>query len=201
MENIVLIDMGHGRLTAGKRSPAHPDFMPFREYEFNREIGEELMRVLSKYPDILTMPTIENPNTGDVLQTRVNFANQIIKEHPKRNYLFLSIHANAFGTTWNTANGVEVFVSKNASANSKTAAAIFQRNLVDETGLIDRCHPRKYKQANFYVLKNTVCPAVLVECGFYTNLKEMYFLRSAAGKGKILRALEQSILEYFKINT
>lgn len=200
MENILFVDMGHGQFTPGKRSPwLNPEKGILYEYLFNREVGETLMVELDGIPSLSCVMTVDTIKTSDVLNRRVNFANGIIKDHPNRRYLFLSIHANAWGSGWTTANGVETFAAINSSQNSIRAAKIFQKNLVEYTGLRDRCQPLGYKTANFYVLRETICPAVLVECGFYTNIQEVEFLHSKAGKERIVSSLKESVLDYFNI--
>jgi len=55
---------------------------------------------------------------------------------------------------------------------------------------------RGYKKASFYVLKNTLMPAILVEVGFLSNPREEKRLRTKTYRNKISRALAQAILDY-----
>lgn len=75
---------------------------------------------------------------------------------------FVSIHRNSHHTS--AANGVEVFSHENSSQKAKSLSNTIQRNLVN-LGFRNRGS----KHANFYVLRNTKAPAVLVEVGFITN--------------------------------
>ncbi len=52
------------------------------------------------------------------------------------------------------------------------------------------------KQSRFYVLRNTLIPAILVEVGFLTNPKEEKLLRNSVHRQKIAEGLAKSILEY-----
>ena len=54
-------------------------------------------------------------------------------------------------------------------------------------------------EADFYVLRKTNCPAVLVECMFQDNKSDVDFLLSELGRHTILRTLFEGIIEY--INT
>ena len=58
----------------------------------------------------------------------------------------------------------------------------------------------KDKEANFYVLKNTQCPAVLVECMFQDNRADVEFLLSDVGKHGIIRTLLEGIISYIEQN-
>jgi len=55
-----------------------------------------------------------------------------------------------------------------------------------------------HKNSRFYVLRNTLIPAILVEVGFLTNPKEEKRLKTKAYREKIAISLAESILEYAK---
>ncbi len=55
---------------------------------------------------------------------------------------------------------------------------------------------RGAKQAHFYVLRNTLMPAILVEVGFLSNPKEEKLLKSKTYREKIAEGLARSIIEY-----
>jgi N-acetylmuramoyl-L-alanine amidase len=52
------------------------------------------------------------------------------------------------------------------------------------------------KHAQFFVLKNTVIPAVLIEVGFLSNPKEEDLLKTTMYRQKIANGLARSILDY-----
>lgn len=80
--------------------------------------------------------------------------------------LFISIHLNAFADS--NANGVETY-SLSKKGTGHNVACKIQTCLTEQIGWYNRGK----KEANFYVLKNTTAPAVLVECGFITNKNDM----------------------------
>lgn len=90
--------------------------------------------------------------------------------------------SNAFSDS--SANGVETYAYKPGGQGQKIAAAI-QAELVRSTGLKDR----GVKYASFYVLKYTLCPAVLVEAGFITNSQEENLLKQSEFQDKIAKAI------------
>ncbi|AFM02119.1 N-acetylmuramoyl-L-alanine amidase [Desulfitobacterium dehalogenans ATCC 51507] len=93
------------------------------------------------------------------LQARVKIANQIPAD------LYVSIHNDAFSNP--EAGGVTTYISADnpkAEEGRKLASAV-QQELIKQVGLQDR----KVKTANFYVIKNTTMPAILVELGFISN--------------------------------
>ena len=76
--------------------------------------------------------------------------------------LFVSIHCNSAGST--AANGTETFCYPGSTQGHKLAGCI-QNQLIDSMGTTDR----GVKEANFAVLRNTDCVAVLVELAFISN--------------------------------
>ena len=52
------------------------------------------------------------------------------------------------------------------------------------------------KSSRFFVLRNTLIPAVLIETGYLTNPKEEKMLKTDAFRQKVAYAIGQSVLEY-----
>lgn len=153
MKTIVL-DNGHGKETAGKRSPEWDKGILF-EYEFNRDITRRIKEILDATGINCVMLV---PELNDVsLSERVSRANKI------DNSVLISIHANAGG-----GEGYELFTSKGKTKSDEYASII-----LDE---VKKSFPewrmRGIKEENFYILKNTRQPAILCELGFFDNEKD-----------------------------
>ena len=88
---------------------------------------------------------------------------QRVKMELKKTYdFFISIHRNAFKPE--EGAGAEVYVYRSYNTKSKPLATKIQKALVG-VGFRDR----GVKEANFYVLKHTKAPALLLEIGFIDN--------------------------------
>ena len=108
--------------------------------------------------------------------------------------LHISVHANAYGNSWNGANGIETFVYNLHDTRSTRAAKAIQKEMIKATGL----HDRGVKEnPNLYILNRTKMPAVLVECGFMTNKKEAELLRSDSYRRTIAEAICKGVCSYF----
>ncbi len=182
---IIILDAGHGYQTAGKQSP---DGM--REYAFNREVAQYVKDYLSNYLDIKIHFVHED--TRDVpLKERTMRAKALKAD------LYVSIHANAFGTNgWNEANGIETYVYVTKPKEALALAEKVQSALVQNTSLKNR----GVKTANFQVLRETHCPALLIECGFMTNKKEATLLKSTTFRKKCGQAIAKSMIDYYKLH-
>lgn len=192
----ILIDNGHAKTTAGKRSPDRTFF----EWKFNREIAIPLVKRLRELG--YDAERIVTEDDYDVTLTeRCRRVNAWCKKLGSKNVVFVSVHSNAAGSggVWRTARGFSVFVAKNASENSKRLAKIFC-DLAIEKGLKgNRSVPKShYWEANFAVIKNTLCPAVLTENLFYDNKEDLAILKSEEGKKMIVDLHVEAILAYLK---
>lgn len=189
---IFLLDNGHGGMingvyqTAGKRSPEVPPGV--YEGVANRNIVNRLIDYCedNRISYVNLVPEQEDVSLGE----RVRRANNIQSIYG--NTVYVSIHCNAAGSGWNSANGIETFYR---SANSNKMAEIFQQCLIEETGRRDR----GAKEANFYVLRKTTMPAILSENGFMTNREEAMLLDNEVFIDKIAYAHARAMKKITKL--
>lgn len=180
----IMLDAGHGYQTPGKRTP---DGM--REYEFNRAVASHAKALLDKYAGV-TVHFAHSDLEDIPLHKRSGQANALGAD------VYISIHANAAGNgSWNDASGIETFVHTSKPKQSLALAEKIQRTITAVTGLSNR----GVKTANFQVLRETKCPAVLVECGFMTNRHEARLLQSDKYRKRCAEAIVNSIVQHFKL--
>ena len=169
-KTLVILDNGHGIDTPGKRSPIWSNNTQLFEWKFNRDIVDSIIGYL-QVANISYVKLIEE--SQDIsLKERVDRINTIYKENKDKYKVYLvSIHGNAADNA-PTANGIEVFTSI-GETKSDTIAEVFYSKLKN---LGWKMRPNRSnkggKEENFYILKNSHCPAVLTENGFYTNEEE-----------------------------
>lgn len=193
---LILLDAGHGGIingeyqTAGKRSPVWSDGSQLFEGEFNRWIVNKIAERLS----IRNIPyVLISPEQRDVsLKTRVERANK----YAGQPCVFISVHANAGG-----GKGFEVFSSEGTTLSDRLAhycGEEFQKEFPDRRLRADLSDGDYDKDKNFYVLANTLMPAVLTENFFMDNEEECRnILMKPEGRSKIadfhVRAIEKFI--------
>lgn len=195
----ILIDNGHGINTLGKSSPDGR----LKEYEWARDIAGRLeAKLKTKGYDVERIV----PETNDIsITTRCNRVNAICKQVGAKNVVLVSIHNNAAGNgSWGTAKGFSVFVSKNASSNSKKFASIFTDEAIARKMMGNRSVPAEkywtwsWTKADIGILKGTACPAVLTENGFMDNKEECDYLLSEQGKQAFVDLHVAAIEKYIK---
>lgn len=188
------LDNGHGKKTAGKRSPKFEDGQQFLEYEFNRDIVNRIIIQLDKI-GVKYFNVVPEIDVDNILEERVARANNKKSNFPK---IFLSIHSNAFGRSgWETPSGIETWYFHN-SRSGRAIASVFQKHLIDALGWNNRRLKSYPGKKQFYVLRNTRMPAVLTENGFYTNKAEARLLMKDNIRQDIAEAHVKAILEIEK---
>lgn len=181
---LVCIDPGHAKNTPGKRSIDGT----LREYEFNRDVAKRIRYHLERHSvKVIFSCDLDTP-LDTSLTTRSQTANKASAD------IFVSIHANAFSTDWNSANGWEIFHAANSVKGKQLATAIHKES-VPFLGLRDR----GIKTDNFTVLTKTAMPAVLIEHGFYTNKEECAKLKDVVFRERCAIADTKGILDYLGI--
>ena len=175
--------------TAGKRTPAFPDGSVKQENEFNAKTAEYLKEALERCGFAVLMVAPENTDTP--LKTRVVRANDANAD------AYISIHANAYGSDWNSANGMESIIYEKIMGHSKTyeLAQSIHTALIAGTGRINRGIKRC---SDLYVLKNTKMHAVLLECGFMTNREEAELLKSDSYRRKCAESICRGVCAFYK---
>ncbi len=192
-----LLDAGHGINTPGKRSPKFDDGSVLMEGVNNREIVKKLM----KYMEAEGIPCVDIvASEQDIsLPVRVERANKLAKT---TNCLYISIHsdANGDGTKWDAASGLSVYTSVGQTKSDEFAELVIdelQENFKsDVKWRTDSTDHDKDKEENFYVLKNTNCPAILCELGFHTNKEEATKMLTADWKNKVVLSIIYAIKKY-----
>jgi N-acetylmuramoyl-L-alanine amidase len=179
---LIVIDAGHGPNTPGKRTPDGS----MKEYDFNSAVANYLRDELAKYENVRTHFT--HSDREDVpLKRRTDEANRICAD------LFVSIHANAAGANWSSAEGIETFVYKTRPREAVALAEKVQAQLIASTGRKNR----GVKTADFHVLRETKMTAILVECGFMTHREEAALLKSDDYRRKVACAIARAIAEQY----
>ncbi|MGE8206610.1 N-acetylmuramoyl-L-alanine amidase [Heyndrickxia sp. NPDC080065] len=178
-----MLDAGHGPNTPGKRSPDN-----FKEFTFTSAVANYVKALLESYENVTVC--FAHSNKEDVpLKERTDKANRLQVN------CYVSIHANAYGTIWNNANGIETYVYPSKPKEALELANRVQKNLIISTGLTDR----GVKTADFHVLRETSMTAILVECGFYTNKEELVLIRSDVYQKNCAEAIVKGIADQYKL--
>lgn len=170
----ICINAGH---CPGLDSGAVNSITGLQEAHVTHDVMQEVMYHLQQ-AGYETLEVQEN-QLGDITKASNNFGAD----------LFLSIHCNA--ATSDSAQGTETFCYSPGGIGEKLATCI-QNQIVKSMETVDR----GVKFANFQVLRETDCPAVLVELAFITNEDDEKLLTSNEGKENFAKAISRGVTDY-----
>ena len=125
-----------------------------------------------------------NADDGDELQARADAAN-INKAD-----VFVCIHADSFRD--HSVSGTSTFYYPKTNFDGLLATSV-QTALLAQT----RLENRGVNRANFYVLKHTVMPSILVEMAFISNVAEEKKLLDSNFQAKIAIGITQGLDKFF----
>ncbi|QEY22392.1 N-acetylmuramoyl-L-alanine amidase [Psychrobacillus sp. AK 1817] len=178
----IILDAGHGPETAGKRTPDGK----MKEFEFNSAVTRLVKKELDNTGIVVIFSHSDDVDVP--LRERTSLANKLKVQ------AFISIHANAYGSNWNEVNGIETYTYLKPSADSILLAKHIQESLCIS---VERKN-RGVKQKNLAVVRDTIMPAVLVECGFMTNKEEARLLQSEEYRLKCAQGIATGIKIWVK---
>ncbi len=170
---VVVLDPGHGGKDTGAIGIGG-----VREKDLNLAVALKVRKLLQSRGVDVRMT-----RSGDKfvsLNGRVGFAARVGAD------LFVSIHADA--ARRRSARGYTVYVPRARRTQAKTLATGMLRQM-GNTGLPSR----GIRPANFRVLANTTCPAVLLEMGYLTNRSDVRRLQGRQFQNSCANAVADSI--------
>ena len=179
---IILLDNGHGFDTPGKCSPVWKDGTQLREWEYTRRVVRALQERLAEQGVNVRIITPEDQDVP--LKMRVDRVNSIARIHGAANCLLISVHLNA-SKEMNQARGWEIHTSKNTTASDRYADVFWDEanRIVGRVSRMrgDYTDGDRDWDTNFYILRHTLCPAVLTENLFMNHEEDCRFLMSEKG--------------------
>lgn len=191
--NLIVLDAGHGGVDPGKigvNDAKEKDVnlqIVYYLMDFLQDNGVEV--VLTREDDEgLYSEYASNKKTED-MQKRC----AIIEE---ANPAFtVSIHQNSYHD--GSVKGAQVFYYEKSDVGKQLAETI-------QSALIEQLDPSNGRQAkansNYYMLRRTVSPTVLIECGFLSNWEEAQLLVTEEYQKKVAEAIGQGILTFMDMD-
>ncbi len=204
----VLLDPGHGAIDpSGKYTTAPSKQFQhskgtfhkgswFFEGVFNRAITTRVSEKLRNLhiPHVI----VAHEYLDTTLADRVKTANWYFAQY--KNTLYISNHANASGS--GRARGFEVYTTPGKTKSDEVATLLWdnvKELLGDKISMRpDQSDGDPDREANFYVIKNTKMPAILVEHLFFDNFDDATLLMSDEIQDLFAEAQARTCVEYMK---
>lgn len=187
----VVIDAGHGGYDPGKVG-----INDALEKNINLLIAKKLEKYLSEKNFLVVMTrnddnSLTSEDNSYKKTSDLKKRCEIIKDSQAD--FCISIHQNSY--TDSRVKGAQVFYFS-ASDKGEALAKSIQKKLIEH---VDNDNTRQAKaNDDYYMLLNSSCPAVIVECGFLSNKDEADLLCTDEYQNKIAKAIGKGFIEYFK---
>lgn len=197
-----VLGTAHQKGILGKCSPDGK----FKEYEYSRKVCKEVKKQLENlgYPVIIDVEQDDlKMNQSQELKYRCNIVNSLHRKY--KNCIYVSIHVNAAGADgkWHNATGWEAYTSPGRTKADELATCLYkaaEQNLKGKKLRTDWTDKDIDKEANFYILKKTSCPAVLTENFFQDTKSDVEYLESEEGFNQIVKTHVEGIINFIKDN-
>ena len=190
----IIIDPGHGGEDGGAVS-----ISGLPESSYNLDISlrlNDLFCLMGYHTKMLRMTDCSVYTQGNsIAEKKVSDLKERVRiVNSTENGILISIHQNNFPDS--RYRGAQIFYGK--QAQSKDFALMLQESF---TTTLNKGSNRKIKSADgVYLMQHVECPAVLVECGFLSNIQEEALLRSPDYQKKLCCVIVTATLDFLDRN-
>lgn len=191
----ILIDNGHGIDTKGKRSPDGR----LLEYAQNRLLAGRIVTALQARGMDASLLVPEETDIS--LSERCRRVNEWCRQLGRQNVILISIHCNAagHGDRWLSARGWCAYTTPGTTGADALATALYNAAKAHLPGMrlrTDYTDGDPDQESAFYLIRHTICPAVLTENLFMDNHADCDFLLSPEGQQSLVDLHVDGITAY-----
>lgn len=191
---IIIIDAGHGGFDGGAVA---------NDGTIEKNINLEIALYVQEYLSFFNIKTImirendcsvEDDGLNTIRQRKSSDLHNRMKIMEETdNAIFVSIHQNKYHEE--KYSGTQVFYSPKHKEESQILAQSIQDCVVNS---LQKDNKRQIKECgtSVFLMYNAVKPAVLVECGFLSNLEETRLLKTSEYQKKIAFCIAMGIQNY-----
>ena len=189
---LIAVDAGHGGEDGGTAAPDGT-----KESCLNLQIARRMdgalcflgcrTRMIRKGEESLA-----DPGTGSLRKKKVSDLQNRVKAI-RGSTALISIHQNSL-PGHPEVHGAQVFYNRVSCAGELAAAVQYQLNRTVNAGNEKICKPAP---DDIYLMKETECPAVLVECGFLSSPAETRLLTSETYQKELAVIMASAMIEFY----
>ncbi len=189
----VVIDPGHGGTDDGASGNN------LKEKDLTLDLGHKLAAQLRKSGVRAVLTRVVDQYVS--LSDRISLANAV------PNPIFVSLHVNYADSP--VVHGLEIYraASKNFAGQIRVSFSDTEERLDQAEDQLMHCLAQSIgtdpaifyrgpKQANFYVTRNLLCPAILIESGFLSNREDALNLSNPRYREQLAERIASGIMAY-----
>ena len=188
----ILIDAGHGGIDAGVTGKVTGS----REDDLNLSVAKKLQSHFEKSGARVVMT---REHKDGIYDKNGSFEKRKKQDMQRRSEiinsfhvdLVISIHMNKYPDP--IYYGAQTFYQR-GSQGGKILAETIQNQMIQT---LDRNNKRQAQASDYFILRCSTLPSVIVECGFMSNLEEEKLLVRSEYQEKIAWSIYTGVMEYF----
>ena len=185
----VVIDPGHGGLYAG----AH-DSNGIMEKDIDLNIAQKIKKLAAEYNVNIVLTRNRDELVGNAATLKEDLENRVAIKNETNPDLFVSIHVNATPEISTARTGFEAYITRKKEDNKARLLSSAILNELKNIYAVDETI--KQREVGIYVLDHSNCPAVIIQCGYITNPKDVAFIINPANQEKVARKILEGIVKY-----
>lgn len=190
----IVVDAAHGGSDPGAKSPDKD----YTEAGLSLEIAKVIQAIAKEYNVKVVMTRESDVLPGGAVTKDEGLKNRMAITKKSNAYAFISIHLNSAVPAekyQEKLSGIEAYVSNTRNDEKGKKLASFMLNKL--ASVYKTQQELKYRSQNgIWVLDQTDCPAVLLECGFINNKEDLDFITNKDNQEKIARNILSSIVAF-----
>lgn len=177
----IIVDAGHGGTDNGASNEAG-----ILEKDLTLAIAKKLQEQAASHNLKVVMTREADVTVG--LKQRSELA------HAAKANLFVSIHVNN-APKEDPESGFDIFIT-NRNNQTLTESRRLGEHISSQIDFYQIAAIKQHKQQGIWVLDQVNCPAVLIECGYLSNEKDLAFISQESNQDKVAKAILQGVLLY-----
>lgn len=188
----VILDAGHGGFDGGAVA-----YDGTAEKDINLNITQKLRDLLEFNGVRVIMTRTEDTGTESISgpiarRKKSDLENRLALMGRNPDSIYVSIHLNKYTTS--SAAGAQVFYTSNVDSAVNLAESV--QGMITQMLQPENTRVVKAGGKNTYLLHKATVPAVIVECGFLSNHRELELLKNEEYQSKMAFAVANGILQY-----
>jgi N-acetylmuramoyl-L-alanine amidase len=189
----VVIDAGHG----GSDNGAVSADGKYLEKNLALEISKKIQQQASAYNVNVVMTRTDDNLPGNTTDKQDGLKARTALTQKIQADLFISIHISATEEPTTTQSGFEIFVSnKNDNKNTQLSKQLGTAVVQELSKVYQTNNTLLQRSTNLWVLEQSPCPALLIECGYITNEKDAAFISNSTNQETIAKKILEGIVNY-----
>jgi N-acetylmuramoyl-L-alanine amidase len=191
----VVIDAGHGGIDPGASS----NDGKVKEKDLALQISQKIQQLASSYNVNVVMTRTDDNLPGNTTDIKDGLRARTALTQKIKPDLFITIHISSTDLQTNVTpdNGFEIWVSnKDDNSNTQLSKQLGTAVVQELSKIYQTSQSLKQRSTNIWVLEQSPCPALLIECGFITNDKDLAFISNSSNQETVAKKILEGIVNF-----